>query len=375
MNKIKVGISMGDMNGIGLEVILKTLSHPKILDSCIPIVYGSTKVVSYHKNIVDVDFPFQPIRAVNQLVTDKINIVNCWQENVNITLGKPSEAGGKYAYRALEAAVLDLKQGQIDALVTAPINKHAMQQAGFAFPGHTEYITHQLGAQESLMLMVSNGMYVGLATNHLPIGQVARAITKELIMRKIQIMNDALRIDFDIDRPTIAVLGLNPHAGDHGVIGDEEEKFIRPAIVEMKKRGILVMGPFSADGFFGSGQYNKFNGILAMYHDQGLIPFKALSFGSGVNYTAGLSAVRTSPDHGTAYDIAGQNEADPSSFRQALFMAIDIARNRQNHTEMHQNALVRRSKPRVEGEDELLEEEELLEGEEDTSDDYDESDD
>lgn len=360
MDKLKIGISIGDINGVGLEVILKTLANPKIQDRCVPVVYGSSKVISYHKNIVGVDFPFQSIRAASQVFNDRINIVNCWQENVNITLGKPSDVSGRYAFKSLEVATQDLKGGFIDALVTAPINKEAMKMAGFPFPGHTEYLTQQLEVDESLMLMVSNALRVGLVTNHLPIAQVAKSITRERVMRKIQIMHDSLKVDFAVDKPIIAVLGLNPHAGENGVIGEEEERIIRPAIVEMKKRGIMVVGPFPADGFFGSGQYNKYDGILAMYHDQGLIPFKALSFGSGVNYTAGLPAVRTSPDHGTAYDIAGKNEADPSSFREALFLAIDIAQNRFEHSDMYKNALVRRSKPmaELENEDDLLDEEE-----------------
>lgn len=360
MDKLKIGISIGDINGVGLEVILKTLANPKIQDRCIAVVYGSSKVISYHKNIVGVDFPFQPVRAASQVFHDRINIINCWQENVNITLGKPSDTSGRYAFKSLEIATEDLKAGFLDALVTAPINKEAMKMAGFPFPGHTEYLTQQLGADESLMLMVSNTLRIGLVTNHLPIAQVAKNITRERVMRKIQIMHDALKVDFAIDKPIIAVLGLNPHAGENGVIGEEEERIIRPAIVEMKKRGIMVVGPFPADGFFGSGQYNKYDGILAMYHDQGLIPFKALSFGSGVNYTAGLPAVRTSPDHGTAYDIAGKNEADPSSFREALFLAIDIAQNRFEHSDMYKNALVRRSKAMTEPENE----EDLLDDEE-----------
>lgn len=363
MDKIKIGISIGDINGIGLEVIIKTLMTPKITDYFIPVIYGSSKVISYHKNVVGIDFQFQPTRAASQLIPDKVNVINCWQENVNITLGKPTDVSGKYAFKSLEMATQDLRSGLIDALVTAPINKHAMQMADFPFPGHTEYLTQQLGAEESVMLMVSDTLRIGLVTNHLPISEVAKNITREKVMKKIQIMSDSLRVDFGIDRPTIAVLGLNPHAGDQGVLGNEEERIIRPAVVEMKKRGIIVTGPFSADGFFGSGEYNKYDGILAMYHDQGLIPFKALSFGSGVNFTAGLSAVRTSPDHGTAYDIAGQNEADPASMRQALFLALDIARNRMAHADMYKNALVRRSKPLAEDEEDegLLDEEDDLE--------------
>ncbi len=355
MEKLRIGISMGDMNGIGLEVILKTLSNPKILEFCTPVVYGSSKVVSYHKNIVNVDFQFQSTRSAQQLIPDKVNIVNCWQDNVNITLGVPSEMSGMYAFKALEWAVNELKHGLIDALVTAPINKHAMQMANFPYVGHTEYLTKELGdGGESVMLMVSDNLRIGLVTNHLPIQNVAGAIRKELIAKKLRVLNNTLRIDFGIERPTIAVLGLNPHAGDDGVIGTEEETIIRPALLDAKERGILAMGPFAADGFFGSGQYRKFDAILAMYHDQGLIPFKALSFGSGVNFTAGLDYVRTSPDHGTGYDIAGKNEADPSSFREALFMAIDIAKNRYEYAKDHANPLMRREKVREEEANEAM---------------------
>ncbi len=342
MNKLKIGISIGDINGIGLEVILKTVANKQILERCTPVIYGSSKVVSYHKNIVEVDFPFHATRSAQHTKDDRVNIVNCWNDNVNITLGKPTDMGGQYAVQSLEYAVKELKFGLVDALVTAPINKNAMKMANFPFPGHTEYLTREMGAKESLMLMVSNALKVGLVTNHLPISIVADEITKELVARKIRILNDTLIRDFGLERPVIGVLGLNPHAGDDGVIGDEEERIIRPAIIEAKKSGTLVMGPYPADGMFGSGQFKKFDAILAMYHDQGLIPFKALSFGSGVNYTAGLPHVRTSPDHGTAYDIAGQNKADESSFREALFLAMDIARSRNEYAEMHANPLVRK---------------------------------
>jgi 4-hydroxythreonine-4-phosphate dehydrogenase len=351
--KLKIGISIGDFNGIGLEVILKALSHEKMPELFTPVIYGSSKVVSYHKNIVDFDFPFQPVRSADRLTDNTTNVVNCWQENVNITLGKPSDMSGRYAFTALEAAVGDLKKGLIDALVTAPINKHAMQLADFPFPGHTEYLTQEMSDGESLMFMISDRLRVGLVTNHLPLSEVSAAINKELIIRKLNIMNESLKMDFGIERPTIAVLGLNPHAGDEGVIGDEEETIIRPAVVESKKKGMIVVGPFPADGFFGSGQFQKFDAVLAMYHDQGLIPFKTLSFGGGVNFTAGLSGVRTSPDHGTAYDIAGKNEADPSSFRKAFFLAADIARHRKSYLEMHQNVLVKKEK--FADEDEILE--------------------
>lgn len=345
-NKPIIGITIGDMNGIGLEVVLKTLSAPQILVMCTPVIYGNTKVVSYHKNIIEnSDLIFHSLRTNDRPHPGKINVVNCWDENVNVTLGKATEEGGKYALRSLEAAVEDVKKRNVDALVTAPINKKAMQLAGFPYPGHTEYLTQHWGRnQQSLMLMASDVLRVGLVTNHLPLKEVTEVITKELLLEKIQLLHDTLRIDFGIERPTIAVLGLNPHAGDEGVIGQEEERIIRPAIVERKKGGIFAMGPFPADGFFANGQFSKFDGILAMYHDQGLVPFKTLAFGGGVNFTAGLAGVRTSPDHGTAYDIAGQNIANPDSFRSALFLAIDIARNRHEFFDARKDALVQREK-------------------------------
>ncbi len=354
MSKPKIGITIGDFNGVGLEVILKTLSKPEMTELCTPVIYGSSKVVSYHKNIVGVDFHFQPTRSAENLFTDKINIINCWQESVNITLGKPSDLSGKYAFTSLQNATTDLRAGRIDALVTAPINKHAMQLANFPFPGHTEYLTKELGAEESLMFLVSDNLRVGVVTNHLPLKDVAAKVTKEAILRKLQIMNESLKMDFGLERPSIAVLGLNPHAGDGGLLGEEEEKIIRPAVLESKKKGMLVMGPFPADGFFGSSQYQKYDAILAMYHDQGLIPFKALSFGQGVNFTAGLVGVRTSPDHGTAYDLAGKNEADPASFRKAIFEAIDIASRRKEYLEMHKDVIVKREHAADNGEDEEI---------------------
>lgn len=358
MEKKKIGISIGDVNGVGLEVILKTLANKKITEMCTPIIYGSSKVVSYHKNIVGLDgFHFQSINSGQKVYNGKVNVVNCWTENVNISLGSPSENGGKYAIKSLAAATQDLIEGHVDALVTAPIHKKGMQEAGFEFPGHTEYLTKESGSNQSLMLMVNSGLRVGVVTNHLPLKDIAAKITKERITSKLQILNKTLKKDFGIERPSIAVLGLNPHAGDEGMLGEEEEKIIRPVIIESKKKGLIVNGPFPADGFFGSGQYRKFDAILAMYHDQGLVPFKALSFGEGVNYTAGLSIVRTSPDHGTAFDIAGQNIASPDSFRRALFLAIDISTQRKNFEEMHTNPVKSRSNKYTQGEDEVLKEE------------------
>lgn len=346
MNKIRIGISIGDINGIGLEVILKTLSHPQILNLCTPVIYGSSKIVSYHKNVVGLDsFQFNVATSGDRIKRDKVNVVNCWADDVNITLGKLSDSSGKYAKISLEQAVIDLKNGYFDALVTAPINKKAMQLADFKFLGHTEYLAYEFGAKESLMLMVNDNLRIGLVTNHLPIRDVPAAITKEAVRTKLQLLINSLKVDFNIERPTIALLGLNPHASDDGIIGDEEENIIRPVIIEAKKKGVLAMGPYPADGFFGSMQYSKFDGILAMYHDQGLIPFKSMSFGSGVNFTAGLDIVRTSPDHGTAYEIAGNNAADPSSFRQALFVAIDIAKNRKLYKEISSNPMLRKEQP------------------------------
>jgi len=344
MDKLKIGISIGDINGIGLEVILKALSHNKIVDRCTIIVYGSSKVVSYHKNIVGIDFHFQSINKLEQANSNKVNILNCWQDSVNITLGKPSKESGQYAWQSLESAVNDLQAKNIDALITAPISKEAMHLAEFPHAGHTEYLTQKLGGSESLMFMINDDLRIGVVTNHIALKDVASTLTKELVVQKIRLMNESLKVDFGIERPTIAVLGLNPHASDNGVFGTEEEEIIRPAVVECKKKGVMVVGPFSADGFFGTSQFTKFDGVLAMYHDQGLVPFKLLSFGKGVNYTAGLSAVRTSPDHGTAFDLAGKNQADPSSFLQALFQAMDIAQGRRDHEEMHANALIKREK-------------------------------
>lgn len=360
MNNITIGISCGDINGIGLEVILKALAiknaappHYKI------IIYGSTKVVAYHKNIITQEnIQFHSVQTASEALSDRINVVNCWADNVNITLGKPTDLGGKCAFQALERAVKDLHSGEIDALVTAPINKKAMQMANFPFVGHTEYIAHEFKAKDSLMLLVSDSLRVGLVTNHLPIREIAAAVTKERVLRKILIMAETLRVDFNIQKPTIAVMGLNPHAGDEGAIGDEDDKIVRVAIEEAKSKGVLAFGPFPADGFFGSGQHHKYDGILAMYHDQGLVPFKALSFGAGVNYTAGLASVRTSPDHGTAYDIAGKGEADESSFIKALYLAADIVRNRNEYLDMHANSLERRKQKALTsetGEDEVVE--------------------
>lgn len=338
--KLKIGISVGDINGIGLEVILKTLADKRLLNWCTPILYGSTKVVSYHKNIIKVkDLTLHTSNDIQSINPNAVNIINCWLENVKITLGKCTAEGGKYATFSLEQATEDLRNGHLDALVTAPIHKKAMQLSGFEYPGHTEYLTHRFNAKENLMLMVNESLRIGLVTNHLPISQVASTITKELVLNKIELMNQSLKMDFGIDKPAIAVLGLNPHAGDDGVLGHEEAEIILPAIELAKQKGILAIGPYAADGFFGSGNYSNFDGILAMYHDQGLVPFKALSFGKGVNFTAGLPIIRTSPDHGTGLEIAGKNIADAQSFREALYLAIDSAKQRKDYLEFTENPL------------------------------------
>lgn len=330
MNKLKIGITIGDINGIGPEVIIKALSNELILNHVTPIIYGSSKVMAYHKNIVENPiFSFTVTDSPEKASRGKINVINCWHENVHISLGSPSEDSGKCAYIALDRAVEDLKAGKLDALVTAPINKHAMSLANFPYPGHTEFIADRSGNKDNgLMMMISKEMKIGLATAHIPVSKIPEKITKEIVFRSIQALNNTMRVDFGLEKPTIAVLGLNPHAGEQGILGTEEMDEILPAIEQSKEEGILASGPYAADGFFGSFRFRHFDAILSMYHDQGLIPFKTLSFGSGVNFTAGLNMVRTSPDHGTAYEIAGKNQADESSFREALYLAADIAKRR-----------------------------------------------
>ncbi len=339
-NKLKIGISVGDINGIGLEVILKTLSDKRMMAWCIPVLYCSTKVASYHKNITKIkELTLHNAKDIHSLNHNSVNVINCWMENVKITLGKCTAEGGKYASFSLDQASEDLKAGHIDALVTAPINKKAMNLSGFEFPGHTEYLTNKFEAEQNLMLMVHEDLRVGLVTNHLPISQISQTITEELVLQKILLFDKTLRMDFGIEKPAIAILGLNPHAGDSGVLGNEEIEIIAPAIEKAKSKGVLAIGSYAADGFFGSDNYLNFDGILAMYHDQGLAPFKTLSFGSGINFTAGLSIIRTSPDHGTGYDIAGKNVANPQSFRQALYLAIDSCKQRAEYLEMTSNPL------------------------------------
>ncbi|MBK7131371.1 MAG: 4-hydroxythreonine-4-phosphate dehydrogenase PdxA [Bacteroidales bacterium] len=337
---ILAGISHGDINGIGYEVIIKALSDPMINDICTPIVYGSPKVAAYHRKALNVNnFTFNNIRTPEEAHLKKANMINCLDDNIRVELGKSTQQGGEAALISIEKAVDDLKNGKIDVLITAPIDKHNVQSATFNFAGHTEYLKSKAGSEEALMFMISESMRIGFATGHAPLKDVSEMITVETLLRKIRLMNHSLILDFGIRRPRIAVLGLNPHAGDNSLLGSEEAEIIIPAIGKAQKEGILTFGPFPADGFFGAGSFAKFDGILAMYHDQGLTPFKALSFDSGVNFTAGLPFIRTSPVHGTAFDIAGKGEASENSFRQAIYLACDIFRNRQLYAEISKNPL------------------------------------
>lgn len=339
-DKIKIGISQGDINGVGYEVIIKTLMEPHIMELCTPIVYGSPKVAAYHKKALNLEsFSFNSIRTPKEADPKRANIINCNDDNIRVELGRSSEMAGEASYLALEKAVEDLKNGEIDALVTAPINKDNIQSDHFHFPGHTEFLAEQFGTKDYVMLMVSEMMKIGVVVGHAPLAEVSNRITKDGILRKLRIIASSLEKDFSIKRPRIAVLALNPHAGDGGLLGNEEKDIIIPAIEKAKEEGILAIGPYPADGFFGSGDYTKFDAILAMYHDQGLIPFKLASFEKGVNYTAGLPVIRTSPAHGTAYDITGEDKASPDSFRQALYLACDIHKNREIYKEISKNPL------------------------------------
>ena len=330
--KLNVGITVGDINGIGPEVIIKALDNSLVLKKCVPIIYGSSKLMSFHKNILNnLDISFSTFTKEKGPRVDRINIVNCWEESVELSLGKMTEEGGKYARIALETAVNDLKDGVIDCLVTGPIHKKAMQLVGFEYPGHTEYLAHEFGSDEYMMTMVDGKLKVAVLSGHIPLSEVSSFLTKESLMKKIKTLDEILKKDFGIDKPLIGIMGLNPHAGDQGVIGKEEIDVIIPVIEECKTMGIRAMGPYGTDGFFGSSTYANFDGILAMYHDQGLIPFKTISQQNGVNYTAGLPIVRTSPDHGTAYDLAGKNKANPASMRNAIFSAVEIYNHRSEY--------------------------------------------
>ena len=340
--KIKVGITQGDINGIGYEIILKSLSDPRLTEICTPIIYGSSKVAAYHRKAIDFQtISMNNIRSGDDAHQKRINIVNCLEDDIRVELGKATEISGNAAFKSLERAVSDLKKNAIHVLVTAPICKKAIQSNNFEFPGHTEYLAECFGG-EPLMMLVNGDLRIGVVTGHIPLKYVAGAIIKERINQKIIIMNESLKVDFNIRKPRIAVLGLNPHASDEGVIGIEENEVIIPVLETLRNQDdIMVFGPYSADGLFGSDKYKNFDAILAMYHDQGLAPFKTLAFNSGVNFTAGLPIVRTSPDHGTAFDIVGQNIANHESFLAAIYLSIDIYKNRMEYKELTSNPLQR----------------------------------
>lgn len=338
--KIRIAITHGDTNGIGYEVIFKAFSEPAMLELCTPIIYGSPKVAAYHRNALGMDASFTIISKAEDAAEDRINLLTVFDEEIKVELGHPSKDAGAAALKALDCAMRDYKAGLFDVLVTAPINKNNIQGEGFDFCGHTEYIEERAGeGSKSLMILFENSLRVALLTTHLPVKDIAAAVTKERIKEKATILFDSLKRDFRVANPRMAILGLNPHAGDDGLLGSEEKDIIAPAVEELTAEGVNVFGPYPADGFFGNGSYRAFDGILAMYHDQGLAPFKALSSGNSVNYTAGLPIVRTSPGHGTAYDIAGKGVADESSFRNAIYAAIDIFRNRADYDEPLQNPL------------------------------------
>lgn len=333
INKPVIAITIGDVNSIAPEVIIKALEDNRIIKMMTPVVYGSGKILSYYRKALNIkDFNYYQLKKIEELSDKKLNVLNLWEETINITMGESTAEGGKYAFLSIKHAVEDAIAGKIDAIVTAPINKHNIQSEDFKFAGHTEYLTQTAGVEESLMLLVDGGLRVGVVTGHIPINQVAEKVTKEKINKKLTILEKSLKMDFGISKPKIAVMGLNPHAGDNGIIGLEEEEMIKPLIEEWKNKGKLVYGPFPSDGFFGNGEYKKFDAILAMYHDQGLIPFKTLAFSSGVNFTAGLPYVRTSPDHGTAFNITGKDLADETSMRQAMFLAVEILKNRKEYS-------------------------------------------
>ncbi|MDB9954782.1 4-hydroxythreonine-4-phosphate dehydrogenase PdxA [Flavobacteriaceae bacterium] len=343
--KIKIGISIGDLNGIGGELVIKTFEDNRMLEFCTPIIYASVKTMAFIKRHFQSPLDFNKIQKASQAVDSKVNVVAVWHEDVKINFGEEDLKIGGYAIKSLQAAVEDLKNDQIDVLVTAPINKHNIQSDDFKFPGHTDYLAQELQG-DSLMFMVSDDLKVGLLTDHVPVSEVSNKITAELIEKKISIIYKSLVQDFSIRMPRIAVLGINPHTGDNGVIGSEDDTVLRPALETIKKTGKLVYGPYSADSFFGSKNYKNFDAIVATYHDQGLIPFKTLAFGNGVNFTAGLNKVRTSPDHGTAYEIAGKGEADITSFKEAIFSGMSIFRNRKMNQSLTSNPLLRQPKKR-----------------------------
>ena len=340
---IIVGISIGDLNGIGSEIILKTFEDSRMLELCTPVIFANVKILSFIKKTLESTVVLHGIDRLDQIVLGKINVLNVWQEGVDINFGVNDENVGKYAIKSFVAATKALKEGLVDVLVTAPINKYNIQAENFKFPGHTDYLDQELDGN-ALMLMVQDNLRVGLLTDHIPLNDVASQLTEELIVTKIETIRKTIIQDFSINKPKIAVLGLNPHCGDGGVIGKEDDTVLKPALKKIFDKGTLVFGPFAADGFFGSNQYDKYDAVIAVYHDQGLIPFKTLSFGNGVNYTAGLNKIRTSPDHGTAYDIAGKGIADYNSFKEAVYLAIDVYNSRNEYAEISQKPLKTKEK-------------------------------
>lgn len=336
--KIRLGISIGDINGIGCEVALKTFTDSRMLDFCTPVFFASNKTIAGQTSALNIDIKYNGIQETSKAIDGKINVVNIWKEIPKLEFGQATTEAGKFAIRSLKAAVESLKVGDIDVLVTAPINKNNIQSDDFKFPGHTDFLAQELDG-DSLMFMVTDGLKVGLLTDHVAVKDVPAAINPILIRTKVRTIEKSLTMDFGIRRPKIALLGINPHSGDNGTIGKEDEEILKPVIKEMSAAGHLVFGPYAADSFFGSDSHTKFDAILAAYHDQGLIPFKTLSFGNGVNYTAGLSKVRTSPDHGTAYEIAGTGKADNSSFKEAVFTALRVFKNRSEYAELTENVL------------------------------------
>ena len=335
---IIVGISIGDLNGIGSEVILKTFDDSRMLELCTPVIFANVKVLSFIKKALGLETPLHGIDQINQIVVGKINVLNIWKESVDLNFGTSDDAIGNYAIKSFVAATNALKENQIDVLVTAPINKYNIQSEEFKFPGHTDYLDKELEGN-ALMLMVQDNLRIGLLTDHIPVNEVAQHLNEMLIKQKVETVKQSLIQDFGITKPKIAVLALNPHAGDNGVIGKEDDEILKPVLKKLFEKGTLVFGPFAADGFFGSGQYQKYDAVLASYHDQGLIPFKTLSFSNGVNYTAGLNKIRTSPDHGTAFEIAGKGIADFNSFKEAVYAAIDIYNSRNQYQEISNNPL------------------------------------
>lgn len=338
--RIKVGITCGDVNGIGLEVVMKTFLDNRMHQVCTPVIYASNKLVSLQRKLLNLtEFQYQTVKSSNEVILRKTNVVNCWEEEISVEWGKPTELSGMHAFKSLEAATQDLRDKKIDVLVTAPINKHTIQNKDFNFQGHTEYLSAKFDSPDYLMFLVSETLRVAVVSGHIPVKEVASHLSIEKIVKKLQLMNKSLKRDFGFRKPRIAVLGLNPHAGDNGLIGVEEKDIIQPAVKKAFDEGLFVYGPYSADGFFGSGSFRKFDAVLAMYHDQGLVPFKTISFSTGVNYTAGLPVIRTSPDHGTAYDIAGKGTANEDSLRDAIYTAIDILKKREEYDEATANPL------------------------------------